>query len=217
MVGWETWTDIIVPAVTMAATIVLAWFTFVLARATRRLARASSQPLVSAAIQPNIWSMMHSDLVVHNSGNAPAYDVVVEITPEPKQADSRGTSEPPLRNISILRPGQEMKSFYTDIGSVLDEEFKIKLSWKCHPKSRTRESVSYCHHLPRGISRLGAWSPEIEIAESLKRLREDWQHIARGQRKLKVDGYCKYDREDERQEIEQMRIDRRKTQQSHDD
>ena len=200
----------------MVATIVLAWFTFVLARATRRLAHASSRPLVSATIQPNLWSMMHCDFVVENSGNAPAYDVSVAITPEPKQAEARGKSEPPLRSISILRPGQEMKSFFADMRDVLDREFEIEVSWKRDPKHHMRESVIYCHRLPEGISRLGAWSPEIEIAESLKHLREDWQQFARGQRKLKIDSYDKSDREEERQRIDRLTASQRTTKPSTD-
>ena len=205
MDAWESWSEIIVLFVTMIATIVLAGFTWVLARATKQLAQASSQPQVTATIQPNLWSMIHCDLIVENSGNAAAYDVALVITPEPEQADARGDSEPPLRNISVLRPGQEMKSFLSDFESIADQEFKMHISWKRHPRDNRRDKVSYHHRLPKGISRLGAWSPEIQLAESLKTIREDWQQIAGGQRKLKVDGYLKEDREEERQALEQLR------------
>ena len=210
MDDWGNWINTVVPAVTMFATIVLAGLTWVLARATKQLARASSQPQVTATIQPNLWSMMHCDLIVENSGNAPAYDIIVGIDPEPKQAEARGESEPPLKNISILRPGQEMKSFLSDIESVADQEFKIEITWKRHPRDKDTDMITYHHRLPKGISRLGAWSPEIQMAESLKHMQEDWQQVARGQRKLKVDGYDKGDREEERQVIEQIRAKRRK-------
>lgn len=207
---WEMWGEIVVPVVTMVATIVLAVFTWVLARATKQLARATSQPRVTATIQPNLWSMVHCDLIVENTGNAPAYEVEIEITPEPKQAEARGESEPPLRNISVLRPGQEMKSFLSDFDSIADQEFKITISWKYNPRDNKTNTMSYYHRLPKGVTRLGAWSPEIQMAESIKRMREDWQQIAKGQRKLKVDGYDKEDREKERQVIEEMRAKRRK-------
>ena len=58
--------------VTMFATIVLVLLIGVLAWATMRFARASSQPQVTATIQPNLWSMVHCDLIVRSSGNAPA-------------------------------------------------------------------------------------------------------------------------------------------------
>jgi len=135
MDAWGTWSEIVVLFVTMAATIVLAGFTWVLARATKQLAEVSSQPQVTATIQPNLWSMMHCDLVVENSGNAAAYDVVLVISPVPEQAEARGDSELPLSNISVLRPGQEMKSFLSDVESVADLEFKMEVSWKRHPRS----------------------------------------------------------------------------------
>ena len=210
MDAWGTWSEIVVPFVTMVATIVLAGFTWVLARATKQLAKSSLQPQVTATIQPNLWSMIHCNLVVENSGNAAAYDVVLVITPVPKQAEARGDNELPLRNISVLRPGQEMKSFLADFESVADQEFKMEVSWKRHPRDKRRDKVSYHHRLPRGISRLGAWNPEFQMAESLKKMREDWQQIARGQRKLKVDGYLKEDREEERHAIEQLRAKRQK-------
>ena len=103
-----------------------------------------------------------------------------------------------------------MKSFLSDVESLADQEFKIDITWKRHPRDSKRDEISYQHRLPRGISRLGAWSPEIQMAESLKHMREDWQQIAKGQRKLKVDGYDKGDREEERQMFQQIRAKRQK-------
>ena len=102
-----------------------------------------------------------------------------------------------------------MKSFLADFESVADQEFKVEISWKRHPHDNERDTISYHHRLPKGISRLGAWSPEIQMAESLKDMREDWQQSAKRQRKLKVDGYDKDDRKEERQVIKQMRAKRR--------
>ncbi|MYH58656.1 MAG: hypothetical protein F4145_11825 [Boseongicola sp. SB0675_bin_26] len=160
---------------------------------------------MTATIQPNLWSMVHCDLIVENSGNAPAYDILVGIDPEPKQADEGGENEVPLKNISVLRPGQKMKSFLSDTEGIVDQEFKVEVSWKRHPRSRKAEMITYTYRLPKGVTRLGAWSPEIQTAESLKRLREDWQLVARGQRELKLDGYDSGDREKESQQIEQLR------------
>lgn len=215
MDDWVKWMSSAVPFVTMFATIVLALLTAVLAWATMRLARASSQPQVTATIQPNLWSMVHCDLIVENSGNAPAYDIVVGIDPEPIQADERGENGIPLKNISVLRPGQSMKSFLSDTESIIDQEFKVEVSWKRHPRDRKADMITYNHRLPKGVSRLGAWSPEIQTAESLKKLREDWQHVARGQQMLKVDGYGSGDRKRERQEIEQLRARREEERTTH--
>jgi formate hydrogenlyase subunit 3/multisubunit Na+/H+ antiporter MnhD subunit len=68
--------------VTAAATIALGFFTWVLARETKRLSRATAQAHVVATLEPNPWSVKHYDLVVANTGNAAAHDVVVSFTPD---------------------------------------------------------------------------------------------------------------------------------------
>ena len=191
--------------VTALATIALVCVTVVLAKATKRMARASSQPLVTATIEPNIWSMLHCDIVVENSGNAPAYNVVVKISPEPNQGEHREEGQLPLQNISVLRPGQKMTSFLTDANLVLDNVYRIDVSWNRDPNDRSVESIAYDHYLPKDISRLGAWSPEIEIAEQVKKLREDWKQIASGFRKLPVNAFGRTDREEERKRIDEIR------------
>ena len=176
------------------ATIALVFVTVVLARATKRMARASSQPLITATIEPNVWSMLHCDIVVENSGNAPAYDVVINIAPEPRQSKHRVEGQLPLQNISVIRPGQKMKSFLTDANLVLDNVYKIDVCWKRNPNGRVLERIAYDHYIPKDISLLGPWSPEVQIAEQLKKLREDWQHIASGTHKLSVNSFGRTDR-----------------------
>ena len=209
MSDWNEWVGIAVSGGTLAATIVLACFTFVLARATKRLAEATSRPLVTATIQPNLWSAMHCDIVVANNGNAPAYDIALTITPEPEvdDQDIRTDKGLPLRNISILRPGQQMQSFLTGVEHVLGKEFRIDIEWKRNPPDSSTEGISYSHRLPGGMAWLGAQSPEIEIADQLKKLREDWQHVPRS-RKLKVDVFDGTDRENERKAWEESRAER---------
>ena len=58
----------IAPIVTAIATAVLAYFTVVLTYATKKMAQASNQPFVTVTFEPNIWSMMHCDFVIANSG-----------------------------------------------------------------------------------------------------------------------------------------------------
>lgn len=208
---------ILVSVTTMVATIVLACFTFVLARETKRLASASTEPFVTATIHPNIWSMVHCDFVVANSGTAPAYDVAIDISPEPSQHTARGESEAPLRKLSILPPGQELKSFLSDVEDVLHKEFEVTITWKRSPNGPTTEPVVYYLSIPKGVSRLGAWSPEIQIAEAIKRIQEDWNPVAQGSRKLKVDVFDQEDRENERRAWEERRTELRRIKRSSDE
>lgn len=54
-------------------------------------------------------------------------------------------------------------------------------------------------------SRLGAASPEVQIAEQVKKLREDWRPVAYGQRRLKADAYTQADREREAERVRALR------------
>ena len=179
----------IAPIVTALATAVLAYFTFVLTYVTKKMARASNQPFVTATFEPNAWSMMHCDFVVSNSGNSPAYDISIKVSPHPRQHKARGELPLPLQHITILRPGKELRSFLSDANDVIgvEKSYRVKVSWKKSPDARYVESVSYDHYIPKGISRLGAASPDIQIAEQIKKIREDWKSVASGQSKVRLD------------------------------
>ena len=191
--------------VTPLATIALVWVTVVLARATKQMAQASTQPLVTATIEPNIWSMLHCDLVVENSGNSPAYDININISPEITRKEDKKDSRLPLTNISVLRPGQNMKSFLTGANDVLGQVYTIEVSWKRSPSGQSLETIVYDHCLPEGLNRLGAWSPEIQIAEQIKNFREDWRFVSSGFKKLSVNVFDSEDRKQEMQKIDEIR------------
>ena len=179
----------IAPIVTAIATAVLAYFTVVLTYATKKMAQASNQPFVTVTFEPNIWSTMHCDFVIANSGNSPAYDISIKVSPQPKQHKARGQLPLPFQFITVLRPGTELRSFLSDANDVIGEEnsYRVEISWKKRPDDSSVEAISYEHYIPKGISRLGAESPEIQIADQIKKIREDWKNVASGQSKVRMD------------------------------
>ena len=84
--------------------------------------------------------------------------------------------------------------------------YRVKIQWKRTPTSKRWESNAYDLDLLAigKVSRLGAGSPEVQIAEQIKKMREDWQSVARGQMHLKVETYDHSDRERERAEMEEF-------------
>lgn len=74
-VDWSVWATFAATAVTAMATGVLAWVTWVLARETRRMANATHEPHVVVTLEPSPWSIIHTDLVIQNTGNGTAYDI----------------------------------------------------------------------------------------------------------------------------------------------
>lgn len=198
----QTWSMV----VSAAATIALGFFTWVLARETKRLSRATAQAHIVATLEPNHWSLMHVDLIVTNTGNAAAHDVEVSFSPE-FEKDGHKDKGRPLRHISVLKPGQSLSSYVGEYNFFHGKAFQVSTSWKHHPGERKRQSLSYELSMGDydGYGHLGAHSPLIQIAEQLKKLREDWAWVARGSRKIKTDSYSSDDREKERKRLEAQR------------
>lgn len=170
------WAQEALPFITALATIALAWVTWTLAKATRNMASAS-QPFVTATIEWNAWSMRHCDLVLQNTGDVPAFDIEVRITPSIRSDIRKGLGMP-LQKVSILRPGQSMKSFLAATEEIVGETHRIELDWRRKPGARRTMSVAYEHCLPREVTRLGSSDPTTQIAEQVKKIREDWMPIA---------------------------------------
>ncbi|MGO6815538.1 hypothetical protein ACCS67_11705 [Rhizobium brockwellii] len=186
--------------VTAFATIALFIVTSVLARETRSLSKASSQAQITATIEPNAWGVMYVDLVVANSGNAPAYSIKIEFDPPlPRSEDYRTNLPTPLQNVSILRPDQLLQSGLCKFSDVSKKTFSVSISWLPHPRAEKRECVQYLLSMLdyEGVSYLGARSPMVQLADQVKKLREDWRSVSKGQRRLKADTFSSSDRKEE--------------------
>ena len=182
--------------VTALATVALAVLTFVLARATYAMARANSQPHVVVTFESNQWSMNHIDMIVENCGNAPAYDISISFNPTLPKNELRTGDAAPFDKISLLRPGQLLKSSASDWASVKDIAFTVDISWRRYPNNGQREVLSYQFDVGylKNVSMLGNASPEVQIATEVKKLRDDWRGISAGTRRLKVDSFSEQDR-----------------------
>jgi len=199
---------------TLFATVVLAWFTAILAKETRRLADAASQPQVVATLELNQWSMLHFDLVIENAGTGTAFDVETVFDPplpiEGVRAEMK--MKAPLQHISVLRPGQRMASYVAEYAALKDTSRTISVSWRRTPGGK-RESISYSNTLDfQNVSQLGSASPLIQIADQMKKLREDWQRVARGSGRLHVETFDKDDRR-ERQDASRAAVRRQEANQ----
>ncbi|MCP5396859.1 MAG: hypothetical protein H6918_09025 [Sphingomonadaceae bacterium] len=197
---------------TALATFALWRVTRVLAVETKRMADASSQPQVVATIVPNPWSTIHLDINVENTGNATAFDVEISFDPPLTNGEARGDGMPiPFQRISVLKPGQALNSYLSGVGDYLEQNFEVQISWKLAPNAVQRETLSYWLNMSdyQGVSYLGSRDPNVQIAEQVKKLREDWRYVASGARKTKVDVFTSDDRQRE-QDILQERFNRDK-------
>lgn len=194
-------------AVTAVATIFLWLVTRTLAKETKRLAKASAQPQVVATIEHNRWAMQYADLHVSNTGNATAYDVSISFEPPLPIDDLRDSIRPPpLQTLSVLKPGQALHSSLSKFAPLIDKTFIVTVSWRSSPSSPERESNVYPLDMSfvRGITRLGSADPLTQIAEQMKKMREDWQSVAQGNRRIKTDVFTSNDRSRQARELEAL-------------
>ena len=184
--------------VTALATIALWRATGVLAKETSRMADATGQPQIVATIRGNKWTMMYADLVVTNSGNASAFSIQIAFEPalEIQSDDGSKEREVPFQNITIMRPGE---IFSSDIGKafpMLEKNYRVTTSWLRHPDAENRESLSYDLSFGdfKGVRRIGAGDPLVQIADEVKHIRDDWRQITSGNRSIKTDVFTTLDR-----------------------
>lgn len=184
--------------VTAISTFVLAALTGVLAWATWKLFREGRAPQVVAALEANKWSRRHVDLVVQNSGNATAFDVEVLFSPQlPVFKEAKKLGEQALGRISLLRPEQSLSTFQCEFSEVVDTNFEVVTKWKRHPSHLRKETLKYSLNVDglKNRASLGAESPEIQIADNVKKIREDLKRVLSGYKKLRVDIFSSADRE----------------------
>jgi hypothetical protein len=192
---WAGWTTAIGTVALVAATAALAWLTWLLARAT-------SRPSLIATIETNGWAFQFVDLHLVNEGNASAFDIQVEFDPA-LPAKEEGMTVGSFSNVSVLRAGQHLTTNLGRNTVVIDKVFQVTISWRARPNAK-RESMTYTLDMSflRGITQLGGGDPTYTLAQEIKKIREQWEGVAAGRKRISTDTYTSADRNDEEQERE---------------
>jgi hypothetical protein len=200
----HNWIEPSAAVVTALGTVALSFFTIVLARETKRLADVGEQPNVVVTIEPNKHSMLYLDMHVENTGTATAYDIEVTFEPALEITGRDASRRIPLRNISILKPGQSISSSLTGWNELQTKAFAVRTSWLRKPSARSRERLEYSMDLTQleGISRLGG-DPAIDSARAAKKIADTLESLGRGYNKLSVNIFNSSDRAEEERELEE--------------
>jgi hypothetical protein len=191
--------------VTALATIVLAVVTTVLARETKRLSDATSQPNVVVTLEPSPWSIIHTNLVFQNTGTGAAYDIEVKFDPPLILGPRKGSTEMPVRSLSVLKPNSSFSVFLQGFEKLNEQVVTVEVSWLRSPRLKKREGHTYILNLLKDYEnwgQLGGAPPEIQIAREIKKIREDVGRVVSGFRRLEVDVYDRADRTQERDDLD---------------
>jgi hypothetical protein len=174
------------------AAVLAAILLFVLNRTIRRglgtLAPPEPRASVTATLELSPSNRNFVDLVVANTGAEPAFDVRIGFLPEipaPGDQDKRSSG---WADVSLLRPGQAVANFACETGRIGGLDFEVEVSWKSGADARSRTSLAYTlktTNLERQVP-LSAPDADSLLAE-VRRLRRDWQPVARGRQSLQVE------------------------------
>ena len=170
------------------STFALALLTLALVFYTRALASAASFAEVVVSIEPHPPGPVLLDLVIHNTGNATAFDVEVTLSPEPigeiiEEGGKRG-----LKRISVVRPYQQCRTLIARWSEVRHIEFKATVKWKPAQSSKRYQIRHYTlpmRHFEH-LSLSAYEDKQYHIANYIKSIRDDVNKFAKGTAKLKI-------------------------------
>ncbi|AUR32496.1 hypothetical protein ABM031_00980 [Morganella morganii] len=184
-----TITSVIAALVTAVSTFFLWRVTRMLAVETKKMAESASQPHIVITLEPTDVSINHFNMVISNTGNATAYNIISDITP------SINDKPIPFQNVSVLKPGDSIKSFFTSFFEIKNKEFKITTTWLKKPESKDRISNSYIFDIGSytNLSVLGDMNPLLTVSKEIKKISENINKIVKSN-KLQVNTYDKNDR-----------------------
>lgn len=206
-------------AVVMVATVVYAILTAALVRETRRMREVQTEPRIEVVAEPKEEYISIITLLVRNIGAGPAYDVRFSIRGESASEGEAALiadftrSRFLLTGLKYLGPGQHIRSSYTQMNKDHDKKMSARLLVTVEYSSALgrsyRDVLSIDFEEFKGYGRVG--KPHLyAIAQSLAMIDRHVGWLATGFKKLGVNVYSAKDREQERQEMEEIMEEVRK-------
>jgi hypothetical protein len=204
-----------------ATTVVYAWLTGILARETRRLRRAGTEPDVVAYLLPDALHLIPINLVIANVGSGPARNVAIEIEAD---ADDFAAHRGGLRidafpvgvrrpMLSIMPQGERLAQMF-GMGPELFEggalkDFKIKVHFEnFNGVEKTNVSVASIKMF-EGFGQIGT-PPELEVAQALKKIADEIGNWGSGFRRLKVETVTQQEEAETARKRRQEQMDAKK-------
>lgn len=203
---------VIFTAVVTLSTVVYALLTAMLVTETRRMRQAQTEPKVQVIVKPwDEWiNIVH--IYIRNIGLGPAYDISFDTSAEAgdegaQELISDFTKANFFRTgLKYLGPGQELAPGYSQMTKDFDKKVSSILVFTVHYRDaigkRYQESFRLDFSEFLGITRIG--KPHLyAIAQNLEKLQKDFNNIATGFKRLKIDVFDHDDREEEQKEWEE--------------
>lgn len=183
-------------------TLIYVLLTWNISNETKMMRIAQTEPNISAIIQSEEDCISFIHLIIKNIGLGPAYNVKFKINPDYEDRILRGK----LSEIGFIEnglpyfaPNQEFKIFLTNMAESYEEKMKKTFEIEVIYESSIHKLYSNTYLIDfsqmRGLS--SGEPPLYQIADGIKRIQEDINHLSTGSNRLKVISYTKEDIEEE--------------------
>nr|WP_314264320.1 hypothetical protein [uncultured Moellerella sp.] len=201
----STITSVIAAIVTAVSTFCLWRVTRVLARETKKMAEATSQPHIVITFEPTKVSMNHFNIVISNTGNATAYNITVAIEP------SINDRNIPFKSVSVLKPGDLISSYYTDFNQMNGKVFDISIEWTKTSDSIEKMMNRYSYDIGSyaEISTIGDLDPIGTISKNIKKISQDLNAVI-DENRININIYDESNRQLERKKHDEWMAEMRK-------
>lgn len=168
---WINLGAFIAASLTAISTIILSWMTYILAKETKVLARMTSKAFVIAYLESTEVSAFAMNIVIHNTGNAPAFNVSVRISPAmPDYSNLSSTATESSYEMLLMPPTAKHSIYGVALKDISDTLHEVSVSWSETPNGSARESISYQLKPQNQIK--GGWTIKgiHEVATELEKL-----------------------------------------------
>lgn len=201
--------QIIFSAVVALATVAYAALTLFLVRETIRLREAQTEPEIVVYLQPSEHANRAIDIVVKNIGAGSAHNLVWSFDTNAPLIKERGTNLDKMKffeGVTYFAPAQVFSSFFGTGPDLLREPVPpaLKMVLKYENRNKKQYTREFIIDPMQFYGRM--WiggQPMREMAESLKKIEKNIDHMLSGFKRAKVDIYARQDREEERREMEE--------------
>lgn len=196
------WSQVMAGVVTALATMALFAVTWVLARHTRRMAEAASQPFVVARMVSSDSSAQAMNVCLENNGTGTAFDIELEIHPELPNKSEEITSQ-----INILPQGQSITVGVVLGTEIYGKQYDICVSWTKKPSEIKRETLKYTLRAQDGYNTGWTTKNTHHVATELEKLSKSVAAISEGRSRIGVNSFNSSDRNQEAAAIQKRRAE----------
>ena len=190
--------SVIFSCIVTMATVVYAILTWRLVTETKQMREAQTEPIISIILKPKDEWKNFIDLIIKNIGPGSAHKINFQVDPDFEYEKGKYLSEINVikNGLNYLAPGQEINFFLTSLVENYNDKIKTAINIKVKYQNMLGNIYEKTFLIDfsefAGLTWLGT-PPLHEIAENIKKIGKNIDHLCSGFSKLNVISHSKSD------------------------